>query len=98
MRILREDALTQRDRLSYADVTRTKQAHHIDTTLVVSNELLHDIHADKTNDGNHIKIRRISGTSFDVIGSMIDDVETKDHIKEIVIVAGIRKMIEGIIY
>ena len=35
MRTLREDALTQRGRLSYADVTRTTQVKRTDTTLLV---------------------------------------------------------------
>ena len=48
MRTLREDALTQRGRLSYADVTRTTQVKCTDTTLLLGNELLRDIHADKT--------------------------------------------------
>ena len=96
MRTLREDALTQRGRLSYADVTRTTQVKRTDTTLLVGNELLRDVHADKTNDGNLIKIRRLSGTSFDEIGAMIDDAATEDHLKQIIILAGTHEMTEDV--
>ena len=96
MRTLREDALTQRGRLSYADVTRTTQVKRTDTTLLVGNELLRDVHADKTNDGNLIKIRRLSGASFDEIGAMIDDAATEDHLKQIIILAGTHEMTEDV--
>ena len=96
MRTLREDALTQRGRLSYADVTRTTQVKRTDTTLLVGNELLRDVHADKTNDGNFIKIRRLSGASFDEIGAMIDDAATEDHLKQIIILAGTHEMTEDV--
>ena len=91
MRTLREDALTQRGRLSYADVTRATQVKRTDTTLLVGNELLRDVHADKTNDGNLIKIRRLSGASFDEIGAMIED-----HLKQIIILAGTHEMTEDV--
>ena len=96
MRTLREDALTQRGRLSYADVTLTTQVKRTDTTLLVGNELLRDVHADKTNDGNLIKIRRLSGASFDEIGAMIDDAATEDHPKQIIILAGTHEMTEDV--
>ncbi len=96
MRTLREDALTQRGRLSYADVTRTTQVKRTDTTLLVGNELLRDVHSDKTNDGNLIKIRRLSGASFDEIGAMIDDAATEDHLKQIIILAGTHEMTEDV--
>ena len=96
MRTLREDALPQRGRLSYADVTRTTQVKRTDTKLLVGNEVLRDTHAHKTNDGNPVKIRRLSGASFDVIGSMIDDAATEDHLKEITIVAGTHEMTEDV--
>ena len=96
MRTLREDALTQRGRLSYADVTRTTQVKRTDTTLLVGNELLRDVHADKTNNGNLIKIRRLSGASFDEIGAMIDDAATEDHLKQIIILAGTHEMTEDV--
>ena len=96
MRTLREDALTQRGRLSYADITRTTQVKRTDTTLLVGNELLRDVHADKTNDGNLIKIRRLSGASFDEIGAMIDDAATEDHLKQIIILAGTHEMTEDV--
>ena len=96
MRTLREDALTQRGRLTYADVTRTTQVKRTDTTLLVGNELLRDVHADKTNDGNLIKIRRLSGASFDEIGAMIDDAATEDHLKQIIILAGTHEMTEDV--
>ena len=95
MRTLREDALTQRGPLSYADVTRTTQVKHTDTTLLVG-ALLRDVHADKTNDRNPIKIRRLSGASFDEIGSMIDDAATEDHLKQIIILAGTHEMTEDV--
>ena len=96
-RSLREDALPQKGRRSYADVTRTTQVKPTNTTtLLVGNELLQDIHVDETNDGDPIKIRRLSGAAFDAIGSMIDDAATEDRIKEIIIVAGTHEMTEDI--
>ena len=96
MRSLREDALQQKGRLSYADVTRTTQVKPTNTTLLVGNELLHDINVAETKDGDPIKIRRLSGAAFDPIGSMIDDAATEDRIKEIIIVAGTHEMTEDI--
>ena len=96
MRSLREDALQQKGRLSYADVTRTTQVKPTNTTLLVGNELLQDIHVDETKDGDPIKIRRLSGAAFDAFGSMIDDAATEDRIKEIIIVAGTHEMTEDI--
>ena len=96
MRSLREDALPQKGRRSYADVTRTTQVKPTNTTLLVGNELLQDIHVDETKDGDPIKIRRLSGAAFDAIGSMIDDAATEDRIKEIIIVAGTHEMTEDI--
>ena len=96
MRSPREDALQQKGRMSYADVTRTTQVKPTNTTLLVGNELLQDIHVDETKDGDPIKIRRLSGAAFDAIGSMIDDAATEDRIKEIIIVAGTHEMTEDI--
>ena len=96
MRSLREDALQQNGRMSYADVTRTTQVKPTNTTLLVGNELLQDIHVDETKDGDPIKIRRLSGAAFDAIGSMIDDAATEDRINEIIIVAGTHEMTEDI--
>ena len=62
----------------------------------MGNELLRDVHADKTNDGNLIKIRRLSGASFDEIGAMIDDAATEDHLKQIIILAGTHEMTEDV--
>ena len=62
----------------------------------MGNGLLRDIHADKTNDGDPIKIRRLSGASFDEIGSMIDDAATEDHLKQIIILAGTHEMTEDV--
>ena len=96
MRSLREDALQQKGRMSYADVTRTTKVKPTNTTLLVGNELLQDIHVDETKDGDPIKIRRLSGAAFNAIGSMIDDAATEDRIKEIIIVAGTHEMTEDI--
>ena len=96
MRSLWEEALTQKGRLSYADVTRTIQVIPTDTTLLVRNELLRDIDIDKTRDGEPIKIRLLSGASFGTIVSMVDDAATEDRIKEIVIVAGTHDMTEDV--
>ena len=96
MRSLREDALQEKGRMSYADVTRTTQVKPTNTTLLVGNELLQGIHVDETKDGDPIKIRRLSGAAFDAIGSMIDDAATEDRIKEIIIVAGTHELTEDI--
>ena len=96
MRSLREDAPQKKGRLSYADVTRTTQVKPTNTTLLVCNELRHDIHVDETKDGDPIKIRRLSGAAFDAIGPMIDDAAAEYRIKEIIIVAGTHEMTEDI--
>ncbi len=64
------------------------------TTLLVGDSRLRDVHLGENASCNPIRTRVKSGARFNVIGDMIDDAAKTSAIGEVIIVGGAREMKE----
>ena len=65
-----------------------------ETTLLVGDSRLRDVHLGENASGNPIRAQVKSGARFNDIGEMIDDAAKTSTIGEIIIVGGAREMKE----